>query len=97
MPIFVCVVRRAQCMICSGMWDLDAGMEPQEACLWCGSSDWQWGPESRDTRFIRQGISRLRKSLNPGATSKKRQDHGRRQWRQFKPKPVDAPKEPAEN
>lgn len=87
MPILIAVVRRALCAICSGTFDLDAGEEKPERCRHCGSKEWEWGPDSMDSRYIRQGIDRSRKSLNPGATSKKRQDHGRRQWRQFKGKP----------
>lgn len=88
MPIFLCVTRRAQCTLCSGAWDLEPQEYP-ERCPACGSADWEWGIESSDSRYIRQQISRLRKVLNPGATSKKRQDHGRRQYQGFKPKPVD--------
>lgn len=92
MPIFIAVVRRAQCMICQGMFDLEPNEKPPDRCYHCGSADWEWGPESRDSRLIRLGINRLRKSLNPGAKSKKRKDHGKRQWRQFKPKPDAVPK-----
>jgi hypothetical protein len=48
-----------------------------------------WGIESRDSRFIRQGISRLRRKLNPGAKSLKRQEQGKRQYQGFKPKPEE--------
>ena len=86
MPVFISVVRTAQCYFCNGQWILDP-MEHPEKCIHCGSLDWQWGAESRDSAFIRQGITRLRKSLNPGAKSKKRQDQGKKQWRRFKQKP----------
>ena len=86
MPVFISVVRTAQCCICNGQWILDP-MECPEKCIHCGSLDWEFGSESRDSAFIRQGITRLRKSLNPGAKSKKRQDQGKKQWRRFKPKP----------
>jgi hypothetical protein len=46
-----------------------------------------WGKDNRSSVLIRQGIkkqvSQRVKPLDPGATSKKRQDHGKRQWRQF--------------
>ena len=89
MPIFLAVVRRAWCAICNSLWDIEAGETIPERCPCCASEDWELGPESRESRLIRQGIARQRKSLNPGATSKKRQDHGKRQWRRFAPKPVE--------
>jgi hypothetical protein len=87
MPVLICVIRRALCCICEGTFDLEAGEKPPDRCLVCGSPDWEFGPESADSRLIRQGIDRLRKSLNPGAKSRKRQVRGSKQWRQFKPKP----------
>jgi hypothetical protein len=39
----------------------------------------------------------LRKSINPGATSKKRVDHGKKQYRQFKPKPIEKQSVEGEN
>lgn len=74
--MFVIVARRALCEICRRMWDLDPFENP-ESCVYCGSKDWCWGIEPRDSKFIRQGISRLRRRVNPGASSKKRQEQGR--------------------
>ena len=73
--------------MCSEQWDLEPGSETPDkvpALRLCG---WEWGPESRDTRYIRQGISRLRTVLNPGAKSRARQERGRKQFKHFKPKP----------
>ena len=89
MPIYICIVRRAQCAMCSEQWDLEPGSETPDRCLHCGSVEWEWGPESRDTRYIRQGISRLRTVLNPGAKSRARQERGRKQFKHFKPKPEE--------
>lgn len=87
MPVLVVVVRRALCAVCEGTFDLEAGEAKPEKCPHCRSKDWEWGAASIDSRYIRQGISRERKILNPGATSKRRQDRGKKQWRRFKPKP----------
>jgi hypothetical protein len=87
MPIFLALCRIAQCSICSNQWPLE-GLDLPDKCVFCGSADWEFGPESRDSRFIRQGISRVRKSLNKGAKSRKRQEQGKKQWQGFKPKPV---------
>lgn len=89
MPVWIAVRRVVECAVCTNTHDLLLGNDPPENCIACGSSDWEWGPESRDSRFIRQRISRVDKVLNPGATSKKRQLWGRKQWRQFKPKPPE--------
>lgn len=86
MPVFIALWRIAQCCICSSQWPLD-GLEQPDRCVHCGSADWEWGPESRESRFIRQGITRVRKSLNKGAKSRARQEQGKKQWRRFKPKP----------
>jgi hypothetical protein len=89
MPILLVVVRRAWCVTCNGTFDLEPLEIPPARCPLCNSQEWEWGPESSDSRLIRQGIKRLRKRLNPGATSKKRQDRGKKQWRRFKPKPEE--------
>jgi hypothetical protein len=85
MPVFLAVVRRAQCIICSGTWDLKAGEQP-ESCVHCGSKHWEWGPETADVYRIRQGLSFLGRRLNPGAISKKRQDRAKAQGQAFQPK-----------
>lgn len=82
MPVYLAVVRRAQCTLCSGQWDLEPQENP-ERCVHCGSMDWEWGIESSDSRYIRQRISFLKKTLNPGVTSRARQQHGRRQHQAF--------------
>lgn len=89
MPLWIAIIRVAECAICQIQYYVPMNEEPPVNCISCGSSDWEWGPESRDSRFIRQRISRVEKVLNPGATSKKRQLWGRKQWRQFKPKPPE--------
>ena len=89
-PILVVVCRKAWCAICEGMWEIYPDAPAEERCPVCGSLDWMWGPDSRESRMIRQGIMRSKKRLNPGATSLKRREHGRKQWRQFKPKPVES-------
>ena len=86
MPIFLSVRQVAVCTICQGQFDLEPEEKPPDRCVLCGSSEWEWGPDSKESRLIRQEIMRFRKPINPGVTSKKRQDHGRRQYRQFKPK-----------
>jgi predicted nucleic acid-binding Zn-ribbon protein len=85
--IVLVIVRRAQCEICSGIFDLEIGEKPPDGCRVCGSTDWLYGPESSDSKYIRQGIKHVKKVLNPGAKSRARQERGRKQWRQFKPKP----------
>lgn len=84
MPVFIAVVRICQCYICESQWGLDFEEKPPEKCIVCGTTDWEFGAESRDSKFIRQGISRLRKTLNPGAKSRGRQLWGKKQWQGFK-------------
>lgn len=87
MAIYLAVVRLAQCEICLGQFILQTDETPYK-CLLCGSTMWIYGLRTdRSSAYIRKGISRERKVLNKGVTSAKRQAHGRKQWRQFKPKP----------
>jgi len=86
--IFVRVVRQAVCVICEQSWILEPLKKPPEKCVHCGSGDWEFGPTGEATRRIRKGLVKP-KSLTPGATSKKRQDWGKRQWRQFRPRPEE--------
>jgi hypothetical protein len=88
MAVYLAIMRIGHCEICNEQFNLWPQKNPDK-CPACGSVDWEWGPECRESIFIRQGIQRARRRLNPGATSKKRQDHGRKQWRQFKPKPEE--------
>lgn len=84
--ILLVIVRRCQCEICSGQFDLKAGEELPGECQLCGSLDWLYGVESRESRYIRQGYKTKQKVLDRGATSIKRQERGKRQWRQFRTK-----------
>ena len=102
--ILIQIYRIAQCEICHGQWALDPRLEisnPDE-CQICGSRDWLWGPEPLDSRFIRQGISKKSRKVNPGASSRKRQEQGKSQWRKFRSKEnqvkaVDAAETPKDN
>jgi hypothetical protein len=87
--IVLVIVRRAQCEICSGQFDLKPGQAVPGKCEVCGSEDWLYGPDSSESRFIRQGIKKRKRTLNPGAKSRTRQERGKRQWRQFKTKDGD--------
>ena len=85
MPIFLAVVRLGQCSICLGQFMLPTEENPYR-CPLCGSTMWLYGLRTdRSSAYVRKGISRERKVLNRGVTSAKRQIHGRKQWRQFKP------------
>lgn len=84
-PVFVKVIRLAECAICYGRWRIDNMGEP-DTCAHCGSPDWMWGVESHDVRLIRQGVSRLRRRLNPGAKSKARQDRAKAQGQAMQPR-----------
>lgn len=97
MPVYVMVVRKAVCLICNGSWLLEGEEKAPERCQICASADWELGRESRATTIIRQGLLRQQKALNPGATSLKRREHGRRQFRQFKPKAVENQPSEGEN
>jgi hypothetical protein len=66
---------------------LERGEDPPEKCKVCGSLNWEEAPEIRDAIYIRKGITKNKRRLNPGAKSKKRQDQGRRQYQKFRPKP----------
>lgn len=87
--IFLVIVRRAQCEICEKQFDLKYGESPPDNCPLCNSPDWLYGTESRDGRFIRQGINRSSKILNPGVRSKKQHDFTKNQYQAFKPKPEE--------
>jgi hypothetical protein len=84
-PTYLILVRRSQCAICSFQWDLQPLEEPEQ-CPQCASKDWCWGYAPQDGRIIRQRIAFLKKRINPGAKSKKRQIQGQRQGQAFKPK-----------
>ena len=100
--IYLAVIRRCRCEICHGEFDLTSKQEPPKQCRLCGSRGWMWGLIDRKVRNIQTGRKRAQKVLNRGVTSKKRQEHGRRQWRRFhtkeqedainaaKAKPVDS-------
>ena len=86
--IVLVLIRRAVCEVCLDWFDLSGTLLPEQ-CPYCGSKDWQYGPEAKDTRLIRMGITKKTKRLNPGTRYLKRREHGKKQWRQFKPKPPD--------
>lgn len=87
--IVIIIVRRAVCEVCNGFFDLEFGEDPPAECKLCGSSDWEEAPEIRDAIYIRKGISKAKRRLNPGAASGKRQNRGKKQWRRFKDKAGD--------
>jgi DNA-directed RNA polymerase subunit RPC12/RpoP len=94
--IFIAIVRRCRCEICSGTFDLAPEEKPPVQCRLCGSSLWLWGPQvdtykQMNARFTRQGITFKERTLDKGAKSRARQEQGKRQWRGFKPKPIDSP------
>lgn len=95
--IYVCVVREAVCEVCSGQFTLAPGEAIPDKCIHCGSVDWLYGREPMEGIYIRNGISRERRALNPGARARNRQVRGQAQYRQFKPKAVDEPEEPTDN
>lgn len=83
--IYLAVVRVAQCEICSKQFYLEGGEHELPArCLHCGSSDWQYGPESVDSKFIRQQFLRVNKVLNRGITRPEKQRYAKQQFRRFK-------------
>ena len=92
--IVIIIIRRCLCETCGKTFDLEFGQEPPEKCLLCGSLNWEEAPEVRDATYIRKGITKNKRRLNPGAKSKKRQDQGRRQYQKFRPKPVDTEEKP---
>lgn len=85
--IVIIVIRRALCETCGKTFDLEWGEEPPDKCQLCGSVNWEVPPEIRDATYIRKGISKSKRRLNPGAASRARQQQGKRQWQAFKPKP----------
>lgn len=84
--ILLVIVRRAYCEVCHEWWDMGADEKPRERCVFCGSTSWEFGPDPKDSIFIRTGKAHAKKRLNPGAKSRARQEQGLKQWRRFKPK-----------
>ncbi len=84
--IIVIIVRRCVCEICHGLFDLEYGEDPPRKCRLCGSVNWEEAPEIKDAVYIRKGIAKKKKSLNPGSASGKSQERGKKQWRRFKDK-----------
>jgi len=84
--IIIVIVRRCFCEIGNHHFDLEWDEEPPKKCKICGSSDWEEAPEIRDATYIRKGITKVKKKLNPGAASGKRQERGKRQWQGVKDK-----------
>ena len=87
MAIYLCMVRKGACEMCAGQFYIEGDLPYR--CPHCGSRLWLYGVYSKDSVFIRQGVSTKSKTLNKGVTSAKRREHGRKQWRQFKPKPEE--------
>jgi hypothetical protein len=84
--------------VCGKYFDLDWGDEPPEKCRMCGTLNWDKGVVTRDATYIRKGISKNKKRLNPGAASRKRQTQGREQYQGFRSKEqVEAAKEKGDN
>ena len=92
--ILLVIVRRCFCEVGHHSFDLEHGEDPPEKCRVCGSVDWEEAPEVRDAIYIRRGISKAKRRLNPGAASRKRQQQGKRQYQSFKPRPVDIEEKP---
>ena len=96
--IVIIIIRRALFEVCNKTFDLEWGEDPPEKCRICGSLNWEEAPEVRDATYIRKGITRAKRRLNPGAASRKRQTQGRKQWQGFRSKEeVEAAKEKADN
>ncbi len=92
--ILIIVIRRCCCEVCNGLFDLEWGEDPPEKCKVCGSVNWEEAPEIRDATYIRKGITKAKRRLNPGAASRKRQTQGRKQYQGFRSKEeVEAAKE----
>ena len=91
--IYIVLVPRCFCEVCNKNWDLEFGEDPPKTWQHCGSRDWEEAPEIRDAIYIRKGITKNKRRLNPGAASRARQEQGKKQWRQFKPRPVDSAEE----
>lgn len=85
MAIYLAIVRVGQCELCSGQFIIEE--DPPKVCPHCNTRVWLYGIAPRESSFIRQGRSFVTKTLNKGVTSAKRVAHGKKQWRQFKPKP----------
>ena len=88
--IVIVIVRRCYCEICNRSFDLEGDEDPPKKCKLCGSTVWEEAPEIRDAIYIRKGLATKKKRLNPGATSRKRQTQGKKQYRQFRTKEEDA-------
>jgi hypothetical protein len=96
--IVIIIVRRCCCEVCNKTWDLEWGEDPPPKCKLCGSSDWEESPAISDAVYIRKGITKSKRRLNPGAASRKRQQQGRAQHQGFKSKEeVEVAKRKAEN
>ena len=79
--------RVGRCEHCEHLFRLGIGDAAPLKCPFCGKRDWLYGPEQLSKRYARMGMVKREKVINPGAASKKRQEQGRKQYRQFRPKP----------
>lgn len=77
MPVFLCVTRKAQCVVCLAIWELEGDLPYK--CPSCGSPSWLWGPDNREGRWIRQELKKNERKINPGARSLKRQARAKAQ------------------
>ena len=91
--IFLVIVRRCECVVCNGTFDLEGEEKPPDRCKHCNSPNWEFGSETRESIFLRTGKKKVARSFNPGAKSRNRQERGKAQWRRFKPKPLDSPQD----
>lgn len=92
MAIYLAFVRTGQCEICQGQFIIPDPRAIPERCIHCGSTMWLYGLRTnRGSLFIRKGMVKETKVLNKGVTSAKRQAWGKKQFRQFKPKPEGSP------
>jgi hypothetical protein len=87
--IYLKIVRMAHCEHCGKEWQIaDPDNIPVE-CRYCTAPIWLEGAVDQKQIRVRHGHTKRKKNLNPGAAHRNRQIHGKKQYRQFKPKPVD--------
>ena len=84
--ICIIIVRRCFCEVCHKTFDLEWGEDPPAKCKLCGTVNWEQAPEIRDAVYIRKGITRSKKRLNPGTAGWKSRERGKKQWQAFKDK-----------
>ena len=65
--IVIIVIRRCFCEVCNRTFDLEWREDPPEKCKVCGSLNWEEAPEVRDAIYLRKGITKKQRRINPGA------------------------------